>query len=82
MADLTIITQWINLESEGASGYHCESAEAGKPTRKETENILESWLRKKQRACKDKNCEHTPIITSDFTPKMIMAGMTTNMIEL
>jgi len=70
------------VASEGASGYHCDSAETEKLTREKAEKILENWLQERQRTCKVKNCEHTPIITSDIRPKMIMAGMTVNMVKL
>lgn len=68
--------------SEGASGSRCESAEAERQNKKEAKKALETWLAKRQKACKDSGCEHTPIITTELTLKMIMSGMTANMVKI
>jgi hypothetical protein len=70
------------MVSEGAGGNYCESAETKRPTKKEARKVLKAWLNKRQKACKDKGCEHTPIITDELSPKMIMAGMTAGMVKV
>lgn len=70
------------VASEGAGGSRCESAETEKPTEREAEKVLRTWLDKQQKACGDTACEHTPIITGELRPKMIMSGMTTNMVRV
>jgi hypothetical protein len=68
--------------SEGVSGYHCESAETEKSTYEEAKKVLKAWLSQQQKSCTDTDCEHTPIITDELRPKMIMAGMTANMVKI
>lgn len=70
------------VASEGAAGAYCESAETEKSTENKAKSVLEAWLEKRQEACSDSGCEHTPIITSELRPKMIMAGMTANMVKV
>lgn len=70
------------VASEGAGGSHCESAETEKSTKKVARKALETWLEKRQKSCGDTGCEHTPIITDELRPKMIMAGMTVNMVKV
>lgn len=70
------------MASEGAGGYHCESAEVEKPTDQEAQQILKAWLDERQKVCMDTGCEHTPIITAELSPKMIMSGMTAHMVTL
>ena len=70
------------IAREGDGGSYCESAEAGKPTEKEARKVLKTWLENRQKACKDTGCEHTPIITDELRPKMIMAGMTVDMVNV
>lgn len=70
------------VASEGAGGSHCESAEADKSTEKKAKSVLKAWLAKRQESCGDSDCEHTPIITDELSPKMIMAGMTANMVKV
>lgn len=67
--------------SEGAAGSWCESAETNKSTKKKAKNVLKTWLDKRQKACQDPDCEHTPIITDEFD-KMFLAGMTENMVKI
>ena len=70
------------VASEGAGGSSCESAETEKSTKKEAQKVLKTWLEKRQKSCSDSGCEHTPIITDELSPKMIMAGMTTGMVKV
>ena len=70
------------MASEGAGGAYCESAETEKPTKKAAKSALEAWLNQRQKTCSDSGCEHTPIITDELRPKMIMAGMTANMVKV
>lgn len=70
------------IASEGAGGSYCESAETEKSTENEAKSVLEAWLEKRQKACSDSGCEHTPIITEELSPEMIMAGMTANMAKV
>lgn len=70
------------VASEGAGGSHCESAETEKSTANEAKTVLEAWLEKRQESCGDSGCEHTPIITDELRPKMIMAGMTAGMVKV
>ena len=50
--------------------------------RDEAKKALKAWSTKRQEACKDSDCEHTLIITNELRPKMIMAGMTINMVKV
>ena len=67
------------MASEGVAGSYCESAETEKSTKKAAKSTLKAWLTQRQKACSDSSCEHTPIITDELRPKMIVAGMTANM---
>ena len=86
MAKLYAFLWHVNQEdmmaSEGAGGYRCESAETEKSTENEAKSVLEAWLAKRQESCGDSGCEHTPIITDELRPKMIMADMTANMVKV
>lgn len=70
------------MASEGAGGYHCESAETEKPTEKAAKSALQTWLDERQKACGGSGCEHTSIITDELYPKMIMAGMSANVVKV
>ncbi len=72
----------IIMASEGIAGNYCESAETDKPTEYEAELTLTVWLEKRQRDCNDSGCSHTTIITDKLSPKMIMTGMTKNMVKV
>lgn len=68
--------------SEGAGGSSCESASCEKKTKKEAGALLKTWLKQRKSACGNLECEHTPIVTNELSPKMIMSGMTAGMIRL
>jgi len=70
------------MASEGAGGYHCESAETERTTEDDAKEALKTWLAERQRLCEDEGCEHTPIVTCELRPKMVMSGMTANMVTV
>lgn len=44
--------------------------------------IMHAMVQKEALSCDDEKCEHTLIVTDELTPKMIMGGMTSNMIRV
>lgn len=86
MAKLYAFLWHVNHEdqmaSEGVAGAYCESAETEKSTVKAAKSALKAWLTKRQNACSNSGCEHTPIITDGLRHKMIMAGMTAGMVKI
>jgi hypothetical protein len=65
--------------SEGSAGAYCQSFETESEDALAAETIIRVFVQRHMVACQDSGCEHTPIITRELTPKMIMAGMTANM---
>ncbi len=76
----------VNVEvmkaSEGGGGSCCESASCERKTEKEAYALLNTWLKQRKSVCRDRKCEHTPVVTDKLTPKMIMSGMAVNMVKI
>lgn len=67
-------------------GSFCESAETETKTVKEAETKLRKWLQQRIDACTENNCDcktkGAAFIVSKLRPKMIMSGMTQNMVTV
>lgn len=76
---------WHVITSEDAVGAICESAETEASTVADAEAKIEAWLEEKRAACDAKECACKKFggsITEKITPKMIISGMTVNMVKL
>jgi hypothetical protein len=76
---------WHVITSEDAAGAICESVEVEAPTVAEAEEKIRAWIRQCQLACDVKECackKYGGDITENISPKMIMSGMTQNMVKL
>lgn len=62
--------------SEGSAGAYCQAFETESENELAAETIIHVVVSRHMAACQDSGCEHTPIITEELTPKMIMSGMT------
>ncbi len=76
---------WHVITSEDAAGAICESAEVKASTIAEAEKKIEAWIKECQVACDATECACKKFggdIAEDISPKMIMSGMTQNMVKL
>lgn len=67
------------VTSEGSSGAYCRAFETESENELAAATIIHVMVRKDMAACTVSGCEHTPIVVSELSPKMIMSDMTANM---
>lgn len=75
---------WHVLSTEDCAASLCESAETEAPTEWEAEDKLKKWFELKQKNCSEDTCECKKggFLTDNITPKMIMSGMTQDMVKI